>query len=95
MAVNGRYYCGYALHVPEMWEHKKLKLTMSMPDLYEAGDEPSAMATMLYRKLKLPDYTPRDIVRGTVFVANEQDDELLDFTEDDMCYIFTKALRCD
>ena len=64
-------YSGAALNVPEHWEHKWYRLTMSMLDTFDCeedpcGDELNVLATTIYRRMRRDSYTPNDIIYGTV-----------------------------
>ncbi len=91
-ATRGRWYAEHSLQVPERWRFKKFRLTITMLDQFQPEDEPNPLATMLFRKLRAEHYTPDDIIFGKVFLANETDDELIDFTKEDFAYIFTRAI---
>ena len=75
-----------SLVVPEQWEHKKFRLAMTMLDTFNKDDDLNILATMLFRKLRSPHHEPDDVICGTVYIANETVDEIIDFTMDD--YIF-------
>lgn len=91
-AMRGRNYTGYALQVPETWEHKKFRLTMTMLDVFMPGDPPNPLATMLFRKLYCNGGGIDDAIPGVVFISNETADDIVDFTTDDFAYLFTKAI---
>ena len=79
--TRNRTYSGGALMVPERWQYdSKLRL---MLDTFTEEDEPNVVATMIYRKLKHPSYTPDDVICGAVFLSNGSMDELKDFTMQD------------
>ena len=46
-------YSGYALQKPEHWEHKKFRLTMTMPDLFADDDQPNILATIFIQEAQI------------------------------------------
>ena len=49
-----RMYSGYALSRPEHWDHeRKFRLTMTMVDLFQDGDDLNIVATALARRLRI------------------------------------------
>ena len=89
---GGRIYNGAALSVPEHWEHKRCRLTMTMLDTFDCeeepcGDELNVLATTIYRRMRSENYTPDTIIYGTVYIGNENADEVIDFTTEDLAYI--------
>ncbi len=89
---SARVYSGTALAVPERWPHNKFRLTMIMLDHFEPDDKPNPMATVLFRKLKAMHYTPDDVIPGIVFIGNETDDELVDFSIEDFQYVLKRSI---
>ena len=89
-----RIYSGASLNVPERWEHKQYRLTMIMPDTFDCDeDDMNVLATTIYRRLRSESYTPEDIIYGTVYIGNENADEVIDFTKEDLTYICKQVLK--
>ena len=68
-----RIYSGAALNAPVHWEHKQYRLTMTMLDSFDCeddpcGDEVNVLATTIYRSMRSGNYTPDDIIYGTVYI---------------------------
>ena len=62
-----RMYSGAALNVPEHWEHKRCRLTMTMLDTFDCeehhcGGELNVLATTIYRRMRSDNYTPDDMI---------------------------------
>ena len=47
----------------------------------------NTLSTVLVRRLRYKDHEPDDIIFGTVYIANETVDKVIDFTMDDNTYI--------
>ena len=93
-----RIYSGAALNVPEHWEHKRCRLTMTMMDAFDCeddpcGDELNVLATTIYRRTRSENYTPDDRIYGTVYIGNENANEVIDFTKEDLTYICKQVLK--
>ena len=90
-----RIYSGASLNVPERWEHPhQYRLTMIMPDTFDCDDDDmNVLATTIYRRLRSESYTPEDIIYGTVYIGNENADEVIDFTKEDLTYICKQVLK--
>ena len=87
-----RIYSGAALDVPDRWEHKRYRLTMTMLDTFNreddpCGDELNVLATTIYRNTRSDNYMPNDMIFGTVYIGNETATEIIDFTKEDLAYI--------
>ena len=83
-----RMYSGYALSRPEHWDHeRKFRLTMTMVDLFQEGDDLNIVVTALARRLRCKDHETDDAILGTVYIANETVDKISNFTMDDYIYI--------
>ena len=82
-----RTQCCWSLAVPEQWEHKKSRLALTMLDTFNADDDLNILATMLFRKLRSPHCEIDNVICGTLYIANETVDEIIDFTMDDYIYI--------
>ena len=91
-AMRGRRYIGYGLQVPKTWEHKKLRLTVTMLDQFTPEDPPNSWATVLFRKLYSNGGGVDDEIPGLVFISNETDNEVIDFTMEDFVYIWTRVI---
>ena len=86
-----RTQCAWVLMVPEQWEHKRtFKLSMTMIDRFSEFDPLNIQATLLWRMLRSPRYTPDEFIQGDVYISNETADEIIDFTMDDFKYILRK-----
>ena len=62
-----RIYSGAALDVPDRWEHKRYRLTMTMLDTFNreddpCGDELNVLATTIYRNTRSDNYMPNDMI---------------------------------
>ena len=91
---GSRIYSGAALNALEHWEHKQYRLTMTMPDTldYEV-DDMNVLATTIYRCMRSGDYMPDDVFFGTVYIANETADKIIDFTKADLTYICKQVFK--
>ena len=93
-----RIYSGAALNVPEHWEHKRYRLTMTMLDTFDCeedpcGDELNVLATTIYRRMRSENYTPDDIIYGTVYIDKENANEVIDFTKEYLTNICKQELK--
>ena len=93
-----RIYSGAALDVPDRWEHKRYRLTMTMLDTFNreddpCGDELNVLATTIYRNTRSNTYTPNDMIFGTVYIGNETATEIIDFTKEDLTYICKQVFK--
>ncbi len=84
-----RIYSGAALDVPEHWEHKRYRLTMTMLDTFDCEDDPcgddlNVLAPTIYRRARSDNYTPDDMIYGTLYISNETINEIIDFTKEDL-----------
>ena len=78
---------GYALMVPERWEHKKFKLSFIVENYASTFN---ILATEWFNALYTPMYssTTNQAIHGNVYILNEDDDNgPLDFTLEDFNYI--------
>ena len=84
--TKGRTQSCYWLNVPEYWKHdRKFKLCMIMLDIFEPGDDLNMKATVVFNRLRTTvKWTP---IHGDVYIANETDEEIIDFTKDDFKYV--------
>ena len=61
---------------------------MIMPDNFDCEeDDMNVLATTIYRRLRSENYTPDHIIYGTVYIGNENADEVIDFTKAGLTYI--------
>ena len=89
-------YSGTSLNTPEHWEHNKYRLTMTMLDTFDyEEDDINVIATTIYRHMRSPDFTPDDIILGTVYISNETIDKIIDFTKEDLTYICKQAFKVE
>ena len=90
-----RIYNGASLNVPERWEHPhQYSLTMIMPDNFDCEeDDINVLATTIYRRLRSENYTPDDIIYGTVYIGNENANKVIDFTKEDLTNICKQVLK--
>ena len=93
-----RIYSGAALNVPEHWEHKRYRLTMTMLDTFDCEEDPcggefNVLATTIDRRMQSGSYTPDDIIYGTVYIGNENANKVIDFTKEDLTYICKQVLK--
>ena len=89
-----RIYSGAALNVPEHWEHKRYRLTMTMLDIFDyEEDDMSVLATTIYRHMRPGNYTPDDIIYGAVCIGNANANKVIDFTKEDLAYICKQLLK--
>ena len=93
-----RIYNGAALNVPEHWEHKRYRLTMTMLDTFDCEDDPcggeiNVLATTIYRRMRSENYTPDDRIYGAVYIGNENANEVIDFTKGDLTYTCKQILQ--
>ena len=75
---------GCCLVVPELWKHNKYKLAM----LVEVGGNTyNPLASHLYNNLKSIKYKTNEYIYGQVYICNENDEHMIDFTIDDLKYV--------
>ena len=83
--------CAWFLSKPTDWEQKRtFRLSMTMIDRISDFDPINILATILFRKLRSSIYTPSDIIQGDVYISNETEHEIVDFTLEDFNYILRK-----
>ena len=77
---------GYSLIVPEVWGHKKVKLTFIVENY---ASKFNIMATEWFSVLYAPPnrYFAYQTIHGNVYILNEDDNGPLDFTLEDFKYI--------
>ena len=89
-----RIYSGASLNAPEHWEHKQYRLTMTMLDTFDyEEDDMNVLATTIYRRMRSDSYTQDDIIYGAVYIGNENANEVIDFTKEDLTYICKQVLK--
>ena len=67
---------------------------MTMLDTFDyEEDDINVIATTIYRHMRSRDFTPDDIILGTVYISNETADEIIDFTKEDLTYICKQAFK--
>ena len=77
---------GYALAVPERWEHKKFKLSFVVENY---GSDFNILATEWFNALYTPMYssTTSQAIYGNVYILNEDENGPVDFEFEDFNYI--------
>ena len=86
-----RIYNGASLNAPE---HKQYRVTVIMLDTFDCEeDETNVLATTIYRRMRSGNYTPDNIIYGTVYIGNENADEVIDFTKEDLAYSRKQVLK--
>ena len=81
---------GYSLMLPQFWDYQIFKLTVFIVDIYDETHDYNHMATSVFQKLYSPYGESDQIIKGFMFICNEDDDKALDFTLDDYNYILPK-----
>ena len=81
---------GYCLALPEFWEHQTFKLTVFIVDMYDERHEINNVATNIFRKLYNKFGKVDQVIKGFMFICNENDERPIDFTIDDYQYLLTK-----
>ena len=67
---------------------------MIMLDTFDCEeDDMNVLATTIYRRMRSESYTPDDMIYGTVYIGNENADEVTGFTEEDLTYICKQVLK--
>ena len=67
---------------------------MIMPDNFDCEeDDMNVLATTIYRRLRSENYTPDDMIYGTVYISNETINEIIDFTKEDLAYICKQVFK--
>ena len=86
--VETRTHSAYSLPWPEDWEHdRKFRLTITMLDRFEPRDDLNIQATLLFNRLRTSTSLAETIICGDVYIGNETDEDIIDFTMDDFNYI--------
>ena len=58
---------------------------MTMLDTFDyENDDINVIANTILRHMRSPDFTPDDIILGTVYISNETIDNIIDFTKEDL-----------
>ena len=69
---------------------------MIMLDTFDCEeDDMNVLATSIYRRMRSDNYTPDDIIYGTVYIGNENADKVIDFTKEDLTYICKQVFKPD
>ncbi len=69
------------------------KLCMVVNDIYTDTDKYNPIATYLFNNLKSMSYVlsgERDAIHGTVYVTNERNWEVIDFSTQELSYVMRK-----
>ena len=74
----------WMLGVPDRWEHKQFKLSITTLGFFTEEDDFNLTATHFWNHLRTGGQQP---IVGTVFVFNETRDEVVDMTLEDYGYI--------
>ena len=86
--TKGRTQSAHSLPFPEYWEHdRKFRLSITMLDRFEPGDDLNKQATILFNRLRTSRCLADTIIRGDVYISNETDEDIIDFTQDDFNYV--------
>ena len=86
--TKGRTQSGYCLSVPEHWDHdRKFRLAITMLDRFEPGDDLNMRATVVFNRLRTRTPVKWTPIYGDVYIGNETDEDIIDFTMDDFNYI--------
>ena len=81
---------GYALTLPQFWAYHTFKLTVFIVDIYDERHEINNIATNIFRKLYNPYGQVDQVIKGFMFICNEDDERPIDFTLDDYHYLLLK-----
>ena len=82
-----------ALDTPEHWEQNHYILTMTVLDTFEAADKPNKMATTIYRNMRSGAYMPDDAIYGTVYIAKETANEIVDVTAQYFMFTYNQIFK--
>ena len=83
----------WALHVPQVWKYKKQSLTMICKGMFEESDRCNFKASFLYHHLYSKNGHPSGPVLGTAWFMNEDQEDCIDMTKEDMDYILKHTCR--
>ena len=81
---------GYALTLPQFWDYQTFKLTVFIVDIYNERHEIKNIATNIFRQLYNPDGQVDQVIRGFMFICNEDEERPIDFKFDDYHYLLLK-----
>jgi len=70
----------WALILPKPWEAKKFRLSMITLGFFTDADDCNFLATLLWKYLRITEAQP---IFGTVFLVNENKDQLINMTLED------------
>ena len=86
--TKGRTQSAYSLPFPEYWEHdRKFRLSITMLDRFEPGDDLNIQATILFNRLRTSTSLADTLIYGDVYISNETVEEIIDFTKRDFKYV--------
>jgi hypothetical protein len=83
--MRGRDF--HSLPLADKWG---FRLSSIMQDFFEEGDPINEPASMIYHALKHAGWEA-EVLKGTVFIFNEDSDKLIDFTVKELNQIIYKA----
>ena len=78
---------GSSLRLPQFWDYQIFRLSVFIVDIYEETQEYNHIATNLFTKLYSPYGKSDQIIKGFMFICNENEDKAIDFTLDDYNYL--------
>jgi hypothetical protein len=91
-----RPFDSHYLARPEKWDGKKFRLGFVWWDTFKEDDTNyNILGTYLYRMLKHPGAILDDVIPGPVYLVNEDDEGIIDFTKDDLKYILNQSISFD
>ena len=86
-----RSWDSHCLSRCERWKHRRFRLSMVCWDMfYPEEDEENLLATYIYRRLKHYGGRLEDLIYGPVYITNEDENGIIDFTKQDLKYILEK-----
>ena len=65
---------------------------MTMLDLFTPNDDFNIVATVLFRRLRSSHCTPCNDICGTVYLVNESEHDIIDFTMEVYMYVAMQVL---
>jgi hypothetical protein len=91
-----RLFDSHYLARPEKWDGKKFRLAFVCWDTFKEEDTDfNILGTYLYRMLKHPLAILDDVIPGPVYLINEDDEGFIDFTIQDLEYIWNQSTSFD
>ena len=82
----------WSLHIPEQWEHNKYRLSIATVGFFTDGDVYNDLATKLWSKLR---HGEGQRIFGSVVIFNEDEEDIIDMTIDDLDYIMVNTMAED